>query len=71
MAKLSDVGGAGDLKGLNKEKEVQQEAADAAAKEKKRKTPINRSKLGPNYVAPDGGWGWVVAIAAGSSNVSK
>uniref|UniRef100_A0A1B0CVT5 Major facilitator superfamily (MFS) profile domain-containing protein n=2 Tax=Lutzomyia longipalpis TaxID=7200 RepID=A0A1B0CVT5_LUTLO len=29
----------------------------------------NRSQLGPNFVAPDGGWGWVVAIAAGFSNL--
>lgn len=37
---------------------------------KVKKPPINRSKLGPDYVAPDGGWGWFVAIAAGCSNVS-
>lgn len=30
----------------------------------------NKSDLGPNYVAPDGGWGWLVCIAAGCSNVN-
>lgn len=35
----------------------------------KKKEPINRSKLGPEYIAPDGGHGWLVALAAGCSNV--
>lgn len=42
----------------------------AATKPKVKKAPINRSKLGPDYVAPDGGHGWLVALAAGCSNVS-
>lgn len=39
----------------------------------KQKPPRRRDKsdLGPDFVAPDGGWGWVVCIAAGFSNVSK
>lgn len=32
---------------------------------------INKCDLGPNFVAPDGGWGWLVVIAAGTSNVSE
>lgn len=30
----------------------------------------DKSDLGPDFVAPDGGWGWVVCVAAGFSNVS-
>lgn len=40
------------------------------AKKVVKKDPINRAKLGPDYVAPDGGHGWFVALAAGCSNVS-
>lgn len=29
----------------------------------------DKSDLGPDFVAPDGGWGWVVCLAAGFSNV--
>lgn len=36
---------------------------------KKTKQRRNKSNLGPNFIAPDGGWGWLVAIAAGCSNV--
>lgn len=38
----------------------------------KPKKPKRRDKsdLGPDFVAPDGGWGWVVCLAAGFSNVS-
>lgn len=46
-------------------------ASAAATKPRVKKEPINRSKLGPDYVAPDGGHGWFVALAAGCSNVSK
>lgn len=38
---------------------------------KVKKEPINRAKLGPEYIAPDGGHGWFVAVAAGCSNVSR
>lgn len=31
----------------------------------------NKCDLGPDFVAPDGGWGWAVLIAAGCSNVRK
>ena len=38
----------------------------------KPKKPKRRDKsdLGSDFVAPDGGWGWVVCVAAGISNVS-
>ncbi|XP_014088015.2 monocarboxylate transporter 9 [Bactrocera oleae] len=41
--------------------------ATTAPKKPKRR---DKSDLGPNFVAPDGGWGWVVCIAAGLSNFS-
>ncbi|KAH8397521.1 hypothetical protein KR222_008926 [Zaprionus bogoriensis] len=36
----------------------------------KPKKPKRRDKsdLGPDFVAPDGGWGWVICLAAGLSN---
>lgn len=38
----------------------------------KAKKPLRRDKsdLGENFIAPDGGWAWLVCIAAGVSNVS-
>lgn len=30
----------------------------------------DKSDLGPDFVAPDGGWGWVVCIGAGLSNLA-
>lgn len=30
----------------------------------------DKSDLGPNFVAPDGKWGWCVVVAAGCSNVN-
>ena len=38
------------------------------ARKKKRR---DKSDLGDNFVAPDGGWGWLVAIASGVCIVSK
>lgn len=37
---------------------------------KRPKLPKNRSQLGSDFVPPDGGWGWMVVLAAGCSNVS-
>ncbi|XP_061396618.1 uncharacterized protein LOC133332250 [Musca vetustissima] len=38
----------------------------------KPKKPKRRNKcdLGPNFIAPDGGWGWVICIASGLCNLS-
>lgn len=41
-----------------------------ASKVKSNKRP-NKCDLGPNFIAPDGGWAWLVLIAAGCSNVSR
>lgn len=40
---------------------------------RKVKKPKRRDKsdLGENFIAPDGGWAWLVCIAAGASNVSE
>lgn len=46
-------------------------SAEVKKSTKVKKEPINRSKLGPDYIAPDGGHGWFVALAAGCSNVSN
>ena len=40
--------------------------ADNKVKEKK---PV-KLKLGTDFIPPDGGWGWMVVLAAGCSNVS-
>jgi len=31
----------------------------------------DKSDLGVDFVAPDGGWAWLVCIAAGASNVGE
>lgn len=36
---------------------------------KTKKKRRNKSELGKDFVAPDGGWGWMVVLAAGCSNV--
>lgn len=42
------------------------------AKSGKTETATNskRKVIDKNFVAPDGGWGWFVVVAAGCSNVS-
>lgn len=41
--------------------------AETVQKVKKKRR--NHSKLGKEFVAPDGGFGWFVCLAAGCSNV--
>lgn len=55
-------------------KYVKQQLNDTAAAQKhekqvKPKPSKNKCDLGPNFVAPDSGWAWLVCIAAGCSNV--
>lgn len=42
----------------------------ATTETKKKPKRRDKSDLGPDFIAPDGGWGWVVCIAAGIANVS-
>lgn len=35
------------------------------------KSKRNKCDLGPDFVAPDGGWAYCILIAAGCSNVSR
>lgn len=39
--------------------------------ELKHKPKAGNSNLGAGFIAPDGGWGWLVVVAAGCSNVSS
>lgn len=43
-------------------------ASDMVGKHKQRRK--NKSDFGPNFVAPDGGYAWVVCAAVGLSNVN-
>lgn len=38
--------------------------------ELKHKLQNGNPNLGAGFIAPDGGWGWLVVVAAGCSNVS-
>uniref|UniRef100_A0A182MZR3 Major facilitator superfamily (MFS) profile domain-containing protein n=1 Tax=Anopheles dirus TaxID=7168 RepID=A0A182MZR3_9DIPT len=39
------------------------------ADKRRAKAAKSRSQLGSDFVAPDGGWGWMVVLAAGCSNL--
>jgi hypothetical protein len=51
------------LNGADEKKQNLERSIDG---KKKRK---NHSQLGPGFVAPDGGFGWLICMAAGTSNV--
>lgn len=44
-------------------------AQDRATDKSKNKSK-DKCDLGPDFVAPDGGWGWLIVFGAGLSNVS-
>ncbi|XP_061396619.1 uncharacterized protein LOC133332251 [Musca vetustissima] len=53
-----------------KQQHVRHEHNSTVYKETTEPKKRDKSDLGPNFIAPDGGWGWVVCIAAGLSNLS-
>lgn len=50
-------------------KELNDDTGEKSSSGKLKKPKKNHSQLGPNFVAPDGGFGWFVCLAAGASNV--
>lgn len=52
----------------NQERYSKSSQPNKASGTKKR---INKCDLGIDFVPPDGGWGWLVVIAAGCSNVGN
>ena len=54
------------------DKIIKELKSDVESDSNKNKVPtvVNKCSLGNDFIAPDGGWGWFVVIAAGCSNVS-
>lgn len=53
----------------NSNQQIPSEDTKILQKSPKKKKRKNHSDLGPDFVAPDGGFGWFICIAAGFSNV--
>lgn len=65
MTKIN-FGGGGSANDNNKSGHTPSTSSPPAKNSKQRAQPPN---LGVGFVAPDGGWGWLVVVAAGCSNV--
>lgn len=48
---------------------IESENSNAGNDIKVKKKRKNHSQLGPDFIAPDGGYGWLVCLGAGCSNV--
>lgn len=49
---------------------IESENSNPVKEIKVKKKRKNHSQLGPDFIAPDGGYGWLVCLGAGCSNVS-
>lgn len=53
---------------MSTDKKTNANTSDMEGKTRQRRK--NKSDFGPNFVAPDGGYAWVVCVAVGLSNVN-